>query len=149
MYGARAKSELKKLDNIQSRALRICCGAIRSTSLDAMKVEMMPLDLRREKLVMMYWVNLQGSRGGLAIGSTRRIPAGLAANLACCPTFIFLLLLLLFIITFTFTFIHLADAFIQSDLHCIQVTVFTFDQLLLSLGNEPMMLALLAPCSTI
>ncbi len=25
---------------------------------------------------------------------------------------------------------HLADAFIQSDLHCIQVTVFTFDQLL-------------------
>ncbi len=29
-------------------------------------------------------------------------------------------------ITFTFTFMHLADAFIQSDLHCIQVTVFTF-----------------------
>ncbi len=25
---------------------------------------------------------------------------------------------------FTFTFMHLADAFIQSDLHCIQVTVF-------------------------
>ncbi len=51
--------------------------------------------------------------------------------------------------TFTFTFMHLADAFIQSDLHCIQVTVFTFDQLLLSLGIEPMILALLAPCSTI
>ncbi len=44
---------------------------------------------------------------------------------------------------------HLADAFIQSDLHCIQVTVFTFDQLLLSLGIEPMILSLLAPCSTI
>ncbi len=44
---------------------------------------------------------------------------------------------------------HLADAFIQSDLHCIQVTVFTFDQLLFSLGIEPMILALLAPCSTI
>ncbi len=26
----------------------------------------------------------------------------------------------------SFTFMHLADAFIQSDLHCIQVTVFTF-----------------------
>ncbi len=26
----------------------------------------------------------------------------------------------------TFTFMHLEDAFIQSDLHCIQVTVFTF-----------------------
>ncbi len=29
-----------------------------------------------------------------------------------------------------FFFMHLADAFIQSDLHCIQVTVFTFYQLL-------------------
>ncbi len=53
---------------------------------------------------------------------------------------------------------HLADAFIQSDLHCIQVTVIIiiiilfflhFYQLLLSLGIEPMILALLAPCSTI
>ncbi len=43
---------------------------------------------------------------------------------------------------------HLADAFIQSDLHCIQVTVSTFYQLLFSLGIEPMILALLAPCST-
>ncbi len=25
-----------------------------------------------------------------------------------------------------FTFMHLSDAFIQSDLHCTQVTVFTF-----------------------
>ncbi len=51
------------------------------------------------------------------------------------------------LIYFTFTFMHLADAFIQSDLHCIQVYSFTFDQLLLSLGIEPMILALLAPCS--
>ncbi len=28
-----------------------------------------------------------------------------------------------FINVYTFTFMHLADAFIQSDLHCIQVTV--------------------------
>ncbi len=53
-----------------------------------------------------------------------------------------------FRLLFTFTFTHLADAFIQSDLHCIQVTVSTFYQLLLSLGIEPMILALLAPCST-
>ncbi len=39
---------------------------------------------------------------------------------------------------------HLADAFIQSDLYCIQVTVSKFDQLLLSLGLKPMILALLA-----
>ncbi len=51
-------------------------------------------------------------------------------------------------VTFTFTFMHLADAFIQSDLHCIQVTVSTLNQLLLSLGIEPMILALLTPCST-
>ncbi len=51
-------------------------------------------------------------------------------------------------LTFTFTFMHLGDAFIQSDLHCIQVTVSTFYQLLLSLGIEPMILALLTPCST-
>ncbi len=44
--------------------------------------------------------------------------------------------------TLTLTFMHLADAFIQSDLHCIQVTVLHFYQLLLSLGIEPMILAL-------
>ncbi len=31
---------------------------------------------------------------------------------------------------------HLADAFIQSDLHCIQVTVFTFLSALAFLGNR-------------
>ncbi len=43
----------------------------------------------------------------------------------------------------TFIFMHLVDA---CNLHCIQVTVFLQ---LLSLGIEPMILALLAPCSTI
>uniref|UniRef100_A0A8C1TCJ5 RNA-directed DNA polymerase from mobile element jockey n=1 Tax=Cyprinus carpio TaxID=7962 RepID=A0A8C1TCJ5_CYPCA len=63
VYGAGSKLEMKKLENIQSKALRICCGAIRSTPLDAIRVEMgeMPLDLRREKMSLMYWVNLQGS----------------------------------------------------------------------------------------
>ncbi len=36
----------------------------------------------------------------------------------------------------TFTFMHLADAFIQSDLHCIQVTVFTFLSALAFPGNR-------------
>ncbi len=52
------------------------------------------------------------------------------------------------VFTFTFTFMHLADTFIQSNLHCIQVTVSTFYQLLLSLGIKPMISALLTPCST-
>ncbi len=38
--------------------------------------------------------------------------------------------------TFTFTFMHLADAFIQSDLHCIQAIIF-FYQYVCSLGIEP------------
>ncbi len=45
---------------------------------------------------------------------------------------------------FTFTFIHLADAFIQR----FKLQFLHFYQLLLSLGIEPMILALLAPCST-
>ncbi len=37
---------------------------------------------------------------------------------------------------FTFTFMHLADAFIQSDLHCIQAIHF-LHQYVCSLGIEP------------
>ncbi len=39
-------------------------------------------------------------------------------------------------VPFTFTFMHLADAFLQSDLHCIQVTVFTFLSTLAFPGNR-------------
>ncbi len=38
--------------------------------------------------------------------------------------------------TFTFTFMHLADAFIQSDLQCIQA-IHIFYQYVCSLGIEP------------
>ncbi len=37
---------------------------------------------------------------------------------------------------YAFTFMHLADAFIQSDLHCIQAIHFFF-QYVCSLGIEP------------
>ncbi len=40
------------------------------------------------------------------------------------------------VVQVTFTFMHLADAFIQSDLHCIQVTVFTFLSALAFPGNR-------------
>ncbi len=49
----------------------------------------------------------------------------------------------------TFTFMHLADAFIQATYIAFKLQFFTFYQLLLSQGIEPMILALLAPCSTI
>ncbi len=45
------------------RALQICCGAIKTSPVDAIGVKMgeMPLELRRIKLAMTYWVNLQQS----------------------------------------------------------------------------------------
>ncbi len=46
---------------------------------------------------------------------------------------------------FTFTFKHLADAFIQSDLHSCYTY---FSQYMCSLGIEPTTFALLAQCST-
>ncbi len=49
--------------------------------------------------------------------------------------------------TFTFTFMHLADAFIQSDLHCIQVTVSTFYELFIY--SIQFFLNLLINCSVI
>ncbi len=36
----------------------------------------------------------------------------------------------------TFTFMHLADAFIQSDLHCIQVTVCTYKHTYIKRSHE-------------
>ncbi len=43
---------------------------------------------------------------------------------------------IIYVARFTFTFMHLADAFIQSDLHCIQVTVSTFLSALAFPGNR-------------
>ncbi len=48
---------------------------------------------------------------------------------------------------FSFTFMHLADAFIQSDLQCIQA-VHLYCQYVCSLGIEPTTFALLKQCST-
>ncbi len=48
--------------------------------------------------------------------------------------------------TFTFTFMHLADAFIQSDLQCIQA-IHLYCQYVCSLGIEPTTIALLTQCS--
>lgn len=56
-----AETNLKELDVLQAHALRICCGAFKSSPVSSMQVEMgeMPLRIRRVKLMMAYWVNLQ------------------------------------------------------------------------------------------
>ncbi len=48
---------------------------------------------------------------------------------------------------FTFTFMHLADAFIQSNLQRIQ-TIHLYCQYMCSLGIEPTTIVLLTQCST-
>ncbi|XP_051991578.1 zinc-alpha-2-glycoprotein-like isoform X2 [Xyrauchen texanus] len=63
-YGTATKSQLGKLERIQSRALRICCGAYPSSPVSALQVEMgeMPIHLRRKQLILAYWVNLKGQK---------------------------------------------------------------------------------------
>lgn len=63
-YGTATKSQLGKLERIQSRALRICCGAYPSSPVSALQVEMgeMPIHLRRKQLILTYWINLKGQK---------------------------------------------------------------------------------------
>lgn len=61
-YMSAAECHLRKLEVEQAMALRICCGAFRTSPTAAVQVEMgeMPLRLRRIKLMLSYWVSLQG-----------------------------------------------------------------------------------------
>ncbi len=63
VYGVAAKSILEKLDKIQFRALRISIGAVKTTPTNVLLVEAneLPLNLRRSKLSLVYWVKLKGS----------------------------------------------------------------------------------------
>ncbi len=47
---------------IQAQALRLCCGAFKTTPVSALQVEVgeMPFKIRRKQSMMNYWVNLQG-----------------------------------------------------------------------------------------
>ncbi len=62
VYGSAAETSLRKLDNIQHQVLRLCTGAIKTTPITALQVEMgeMSLEMRRVQLSVNYWVNLQG-----------------------------------------------------------------------------------------
>lgn len=54
---------LAKLDVLQAKALRVCSGAFRTTPIAALQVELgeTPLELRRMKLVLHYWVKLKAN----------------------------------------------------------------------------------------
>lgn len=61
-YMSAAETNLKQLDVLQAQALRICSGSFKSSPVSAMQVEMgeIPLGIRRMKLMLAYWVNIQG-----------------------------------------------------------------------------------------
>lgn len=56
VYQSATKSNLEKLDAVQYQALRICCGAVRSTPVSALQVELgeMSLSFRRLQLSLTY-----------------------------------------------------------------------------------------------
>ncbi len=55
--------------------------------------------------------------------------------------------MMIYIYIYIYIFMHLADAFIQSDLQCIQV-IHLYYQYMCSLGIEPTTFVLLTQCST-
>ena len=62
-YGAQAynlahDATLKRVDIIQNQAMRIATMAMKSTPINALEVEcgLQPLKLRREELILKYWV---------------------------------------------------------------------------------------------
>lgn len=61
-YGSAAKSELKNYDVIQGSALRICSGAMRTSPISALQVEVgeLPFELRRLQMSLSYYVHLKG-----------------------------------------------------------------------------------------
>jgi len=62
VYSSASKTQLARIETIQNQALRICCGAMRSSPVSSLNVEMgvMPLGMRRIKLRMRYWANIKG-----------------------------------------------------------------------------------------
>lgn len=62
VYGSAAKTLLNDLDRVQYQALRLCCGAVKTTPVAALQVEMgeQPLELRRRQIALTYWANLKG-----------------------------------------------------------------------------------------
>ena len=60
-YHSASSSILAKLDRVQSYALRICCGAMKCSSIAALQVECgeKPLELRRESFQLKYAIKIK------------------------------------------------------------------------------------------
>uniref|UniRef100_A0A8C1XU29 Uncharacterized protein n=1 Tax=Cyprinus carpio TaxID=7962 RepID=A0A8C1XU29_CYPCA len=62
VHSSANKTLLNKIEVIQNQALRICCGAFRSSPVASLQVEMreLPLQLRRFQLRLRYWCGVKG-----------------------------------------------------------------------------------------
>ena len=62
-YNTASENVKDKLNKIQAQALRICCGAMKCTSISALQVECgeMPLRLRRESLQYKYEAKMKNT----------------------------------------------------------------------------------------
>ena len=63
VFGSAAKSVICKLARVQAKALRVCNGTFRMTSIPVLLIEMreLPLEIWREKLGLNYWAKLSCS----------------------------------------------------------------------------------------
>ena len=61
-FGSAAESVLAGQDRIQTQALRVCLGAVRTSPACALQIEAgkFPLGLRQKQLGVNYWINLRG-----------------------------------------------------------------------------------------
>ena len=57
-----SETNLKKLDREQSQAICTCTGAFKTSPISALQVEVgkMPLRVRRDQIMLAYWVNFEG-----------------------------------------------------------------------------------------
>ncbi len=62
VYRSASKNVLDRFDVLQTRDMRICCGAFRTSPVSALLIDMgeMPLWLRHIKLGLQYWIKLSG-----------------------------------------------------------------------------------------
>ena len=80
-YGSQAyitacSSQLERLDRIQAQALRICCGALKSSPTSALQVECgeQPLHLRRQSLELKLAVKVKATQDHPAGKIVQRVP---------------------------------------------------------------------------
>ena len=74
VYRSAAKTVLRRLERIQSRALSLCVGAFRMTPVEALQVDSgeLPLRIRRDKIALAYWARLKREFRRTSCGHSNR-----------------------------------------------------------------------------